>query len=135
MTPVQAFLAYVVGPLIVSGGAFVAAVYTGRTSRRAATSTADAQNRATEMEGMDRLVNRLEHRLSAVEGEAEACRAENRRLDERIEILERELFQTRTSFNALREYARTLRRVLHSHSIEVPDPPPALVEHLGETHG
>lgn len=130
--------------LLSPAGAVVVTKMTLRQSDRAAAKTAEVEaraaqsvDRATEVDGFDRLTQRLEARLDDVEAEAAACREENRELRGRVDALEEEnreirtlLRDTRTLFSLLLEYARTLRSRLLAIGQDVPEPPRALTEHL-----
>ena len=141
--------------LIIGGGAgtYAAARVTAKVSKAAVDRTAEAEekadalrDRASEIEGYDRLTQRLEARLDDVEKdasetrqEAAVARRENRQLAERVDELEDSLRETRSTlrdalhrFSVLVRYARSLMTILREHEVEVPEPPLVLLEHLDD---
>ena len=90
--------------IISTFGTVAVAKVAARSSDRASERTATAAGRATEVDGMDRLIGRLEARLAAVEedatearAEAAECRRENAALQARVASLEDDLRDTRAT--------------------------------------
>lgn len=95
----------------------------GKFSKQANARTAEVQDRANErtsdIEGMDRLVHNLETRLDKVE-------KANEKLAERVQLLEEERVRDKSMIRGLLAYIRTLRNSLSAAGQPIPEPPGGL---------
>ena len=94
-------------------------VWVARLSRAANAKTAEVQQEANALDGMDKLVKNLETRLGNVEERAE-------KLAERVQTLESERVRDKSLIRHLITYAQILREALRNLGQPVPEPPGGL---------
>lgn len=105
MSPWEAVLAYVVGPGIIACGTILVARRAGRSSDKAAATSADVAREANAIDGFDRLVKSLEKRLDDQ--------------GDRLSELEREVRRLRDERRANRALIRRLWRRLQAALVEI----------------
>lgn len=140
-------LAQLLGGLVVIFGSAGAAFLTSRGSVRAAETQASVSAAAVEVDASDRLIQRLESRVSALHKDIVACEAKGDELIERLDRAERsdkdnrrrvraladqvgelrrEHADTKRELSLWRRYAIHLRGVIYDIGHPTPDPPPGI---------
>lgn len=98
---------------------FIGQWVVARFSKQANMKTAEVQDKANGIDGMDKLVHNLETRLEKVEARADA-------LATRVQTLEEERTRDRSLIRHLIDYVHTLRDALRRAQVPVPEAPGGL---------
>lgn len=115
---IEAIRFIVVAALVFAGQRLIAK-YSKQANLKTAEVQARANERTSDIEGMDRLVHNLETRLARVEDRAD-------RLADRVRMLEEERVRDKSMIRSLIAYARSMRDMLRTLGQPIPEPPGGL---------
>jgi hypothetical protein len=130
VSPLQAVLAYVVGPLIITIGTILAAKFAQRGSETAAKTTATAEKEVSVVDGYHQLVSDLRVDFDRLRDDHNALVEDHDELKSHVKGLEHQAQRDRNLIRHLWNYIRILREKIVQLNGVPPEPPPVLREDL-----
>lgn len=123
MTPFGFFLAYVVGPAIVTLGTIGAAHLRAKSDRRVAQVAAEPDNEAVTVDGYHKLVADLQAEVERLRKDHDSLRSDYNELRRHVQDLEQRAQRDKSLIQGLTDYVRVLRDEILRMEGEIPSPP------------